>query len=120
MIGVIEEDKAEKARDNFGITKTEGGRAYNCDLGTISASHTDIKPYIQNTLFFGEVMKHDMVIMTLDLTGIQGTLSYKTGYFDHEDEMLDHGIAFNRIDVNKKYRMAISLWNLVEDIQIIP
>ena len=123
MIGVIEEDKAEKARDTLGeffacINKTEGGRSFYCYLGTKYASHgVDTNAYIGDTIF-EKVKHHNMVIMTLDMTENKGILSFKTGKFK-DDEIIDHGVAFNDIDVEKKYRMAVSLWSALENVQIV-
>ena len=57
------------------------------------------------------IQENDIVIMTLDLTASNGTLSFKTGKSNDEgnERLIDHGLAFENIDVNKDYRMAVSM-----------
>ena len=123
MIGVIEEDKAELTRDKLGdffacTKKTEGGRAYYCYLGMIYGSNHKDQGYITDS-FEETVKKHDMVIMVLDMSKDVNTLSFKSGYFG-KDELIDHGVAFDDIEPNKKYRMAISVYDEDDNVQIIP
>ena len=123
MIGIIEEDKTKQARDNIGnffacYKRTEGGRSFYPHNGKKYGSKCLANDYIDSNML-EKVADHETVMMKLDMTRNKGILSFKTGNAE-KDEFIDHGIAFNDIDVEKKYRMAVSLWGKSETVQIVP
>ena len=84
---------------------TDGRLEFGCGYGFFSYSGcvqsnliTDYKAYGPDTCD-----KNDVLSMTLDLSGNNGVLSYKLN-----DTPL--GIAFDNIDVNKKYCMVVCVY----------
>ena len=70
--------------------------------------------YIEHSSIVG----HNVVIKRLDLSTSKGTESFKTPKLS--DDMIDHGVAFDDIDVNKDYRMAVCMWSSKYKVEIIP
>ena len=59
--------------------------------------------------------------MILILTKETGTLAFKTCKSNDKDDVTttDHGVAFDGIDVNKNYRMAVTMWDKKNSVQIV-
>lgn len=123
-IGIIEADRAINFRQNTAkFCRSKNGMAFYVVDGKI---YGDAVVYDSNHGEYAKskislIKEHDLVIMTLDLNPPKGTLSFKTGKCNDEgdEEMMDHGIAFDSIDVDKKYRMAISMWTSLDFVEIL-
>ena len=119
MIGIAEENDSvydsDKCFANHG--NLDGGRAYNTLTGDLWSANFSGKEYNISD----DIDDDNIVIMTLDMTGNKGLLWYETGTLDLYDglDCIYHGVAFDDIDIEKSYIMAVAVWSNCESIQII-
>ena len=120
VIGIIEADKAKNDLDLDFRGSEHPGMGFYLYTGKIYR-HTGID-YVDKPLQLFAGQETVAVKMTLDLTLSKGILSYKTGRSNDEGKMefVDHGIAFDDIDANKSYRMAICFWERDLLVQMLP
>ena len=101
--GIVDADRFEENKNklffdeenSFGIYTKTGCKYQNKD--PMKADYID-----------RECEQNDLITMTLNMTGVNeeefGILSYKINN-------MDYGVAFDNIDINKRYYMAISILN---------
>ena len=122
MIGIIESDaEYDTLQKSFAANSDKhDAYAYYCFNGQMWVNNEQYAggkfQYISHE-DFDLVVTHKMVVMTVDMTGYNGRISFKTG---DDSNTIDHGIAYDGIDVNKKYRMAVAMMSEDASIQIIP
>ena len=123
VFGIIEADKARNdiqtdfcsvwGDANYGVGfYTYNGKKYS---GTVIQIGHDYAEY-------SSIKDHDIVIMTLDLKSEKGKLSFKTGKSNDENNgiLINHGVAFGDIDVDKDYRMGICMFSAKYFVEILP
>ena len=125
MIGIIDSDKAKPSMGHyFASYKNENhGMAYFCYDGKKCSSKCRQSDYVDESIRAQVVAKHNKIIMILDMTGDKGLLSFKTGKdSDNLDDFIDHGVAFDDIDVSKTYCMAVSMllqWRNLRTVKLV-
>ena len=116
-IGIIEADKARNDLDDdfrgrnhpgIGFYLYDGTKCYNERMFIVQDQYAG----------YSSVDGHDIVQMTLDLTGSNGVLSFKSGK-SADEELINYGIAFDNIDVTKHYRMDVCFWDCRYFVELI-
>ena len=127
FIGIIESEHASSSLAHyFGhpLLKEKAGFAYYCYHTSLYGRETNYnrnlykRQYISPLELRDDIKKnHNQIIMTLDMTGNEALLSYKTG--NKEIEFIDHGVAY-KMDVTKKYCLAVAIHSDKQSLQIVP
>ena len=115
MIGIIQSDKNSKEIDGL-FTSTPTGMAYYCHGGEKYNKNGGVR-YIQNAIKSRIKKDHKYVFMSLDMTEEKGTLSFKTSV--DGKEYVDHGIAFDDIDADLDYSLAVALNTKQPGLQLL-
>ena len=122
MIGIIESDAANDIFSKSFAAESDKHDAYayycfNGQMWVNNEKYAGGKFQYVSYEDFATVVTHKMITMNVDMTGYQGRIAFKTG---NDSTTIDHGVAYDGIDINKKYRMAVAMMSEDASIQIIP
>ena len=96
----------------------------NAFVGSI-AEREYMKPQFAIDELREKLHRIGLTVSSVDMTGDKGnaykcSLSFKTGRDgDTLDDFIDHGAAFDDIDILKKYCMAVSVWSDKETVKLV-